>query len=251
MKWWLIAVLFISKGSGIGMIAFADQMLLGWSLFILGSLVLLWHHFAPGAQGLCDVVNSFVPDGRQVWLTIDDGPDCDDTPKILDLLDQFGAKATFFMIGERAERYPELVREVLARGHELGCHTFSHPLAYFWCARRAQVCRELDDNLAVLHAAGAKVRCFRSPAGIRNVFLRRCLKERHLDCIGWSLRSGDAIGGSLESVVQKVRAKVRPGSIILMHEGKTMSPSIRVEAFRRVLMDLRLQGFSCIVPTLK
>ncbi len=251
MKSWFLTTTLLLKTSGLVLVVTTDHYLLGWSVFICGCLFALWHILHPRSQGMCDTVTDFAPHGRQVWLTIDDGPDPDDTPKILDLLDQFEAKATFFMIGERAARHPELVREVVARGHELGCHTYTHPLATFWYAGRDRVSRELDDSLAVLHDAGATVRLFRPPAGIRNMFLQHCLKQRNLTCVTWSVRSGDGTSKSLERVVQRVLQKIRPGAIILMHEGRTVASNVRVEAIRRVLIALDEMEFKCVVPTLE
>ena len=71
--------------------------------------------------------------GSGVWLTLDDGPDPLNTPAILDLLDAYGVKATFFVIGEKAEQHPDLIREIARRGHQIGNHTWSHPQASFWC----------------------------------------------------------------------------------------------------------------------
>jgi peptidoglycan-N-acetylglucosamine deacetylase len=250
MKGWLIATVLMLKCAGLTLVLAMDLNLAGATVFMAGSFLLLWHHLYPRAQGLCDVVQDFIPAGREVWLTIDDGPDDSDTPQILDLLDQFDAKATFFMIGSKAAKRPDLVREVVARGHELGCHTFTHPLVDFWYAGRARVRRELDDSLQVLNRAGAKVRFFRPPAGIRNIFLRRCLIERNLTCIAWTIRSGDGTSKSLERVVGNVLFSVRPGAIILMHEGATVASAVRVEAIRRVLQGLQERGYACVVPKL-
>jgi peptidoglycan-N-acetylglucosamine deacetylase len=248
MKWWLLFTLIGLKAVGAILVWGTDWKLVGGSVFFAGSLVVLWHHLAPRAQGLCDVIEGFVAEGRQVWLTIDDGPDVEDTPRILDLLDEYGAKATFFMIGEKAAGCPDLVRMVVTRGHGVGCHTFSHPLRNFWCAGRARVCREIDDSLMVLRDAGAQVWLYRSPAGIKNIFLRRCLRERNLACVAWSVRSGDGVSKSLDRVVRRVLREVRPGSILLMHEGINVAREVRVEGLRGVLRGLRERGFTCVVP---
>lgn len=248
MKGWLAAAFVTLKVVGLGLVFATNLDVFGSSLFAAGSLLVVWHHFLPRSQGLCDVVKDFAPRGRQVWLTIDDGPDQQDTPAILDLLEQFEAKATFFMIGKKAASSPDLVREVVARGHGVGCHTYSHPLPGFWCASRARVCREVDDGIAVLRAAGAQVQLYRSPAGIKNVFLRRCLRERNLSCVAWSVRSGDGISKYREAIVRRVLREARPGSIILMHEGIAVAPTVRIEALRGVLTGLRARGFTCVLP---
>ena len=194
------------------------------------------------------MVTGFTPSGRELWLTIDDGPDPVDTPEILDLLDAHGAKATFFMIGSKAQKYPELVRAVVARGHTIGNHTYSHPLKDFWCAGRKRVQRELDDSLEVLKRAGADVHFFRSPVGIKNLFLKGCLSQRDLRCVAWTVRSGDTFASGKETVIKRVLNNVKPGAIILMHEGDSVEKMIRIEALRAILLGLYEQGFSCILP---
>lgn len=135
-----------------------------------GGSIVVAHIFLPRAQGLCDVVTRFETNEKEVWLTVDDGPDPDDTPRILEALDAMSAKATFFMIGERAARYPELVEAVLASGHSIGTHTQTHPMKGYWMAGRTRVSRELDDSVATLSASGVDVRLYRSPVGIKNFF---------------------------------------------------------------------------------
>src|SRR5690606_28017045 len=134
-----------------------------------------------------------------------------DTPEILDLLDQHGARATFFVIGDRVAQWPYLVSEILRRGHEIGHHTHTHPTGTFWFASRSRVHRELDEALAVLSPAGARPARFRSPVGIKNVFLASALRKRRLYCVGWTIRSGDCLGRSPEDVVVRVMRRVRAG----------------------------------------
>ena len=185
---------------------------------------------------------------REVWLTIDDGPDARDTPRILDLLDLHRARATFFLIGDRAARFPELVREILRRGHEIGHHTQTHPLGGFWCATPSSVRRELDQGLATLAAAGAQPRWFRAPAGIKNLFLPRALTERGLRCVGWNVRSLDSISRDPAWVLARVMRQVQPGSIVLMHEGPPLDARVRVRALELVLNELAARKIDCVLP---
>jgi peptidoglycan/xylan/chitin deacetylase (PgdA/CDA1 family) len=194
------------------------------------------------------VVTAFEPQGKEVWLTIDDGPDLEDTPAILTALTAHNAKATFFMIGERSAQHPELVDQVLAGGHSIGSHTQTHPMRMYWAASRKQVQRELDDSLTALNREGARIDLYRSPVGIKNFFLRRALIERGLQCVAWTIRSGDALSASVEDVLDHVEKELRPGSIILMHEGCTMHPVVRVEAIGAVLAMLSEKGYRCVLP---
>ena len=211
-------------------------------------LWLLHALLAPSSQVLVRVFTRFEPQGAEVFLTIDDGPDGEDTPRLLDALDRHGARAAFFLIGARAERQPALVAEILRRGHTVGHHTQTHPTATFWCARAARVRAELDLATAGLRRAGADPRWFRPPVGIKNIHLRRELAERGLACVGWSLRTHDCRGRDPARIAARALARVRPGDIILMHEGVSVRPAVRVAAIAQLLAGLEARGIRCVVP---
>ena len=210
--------------------------------------LILYHLLAPSSQGLCRVFTRFEVRRPEIWLTIDDGPDPEDTPRILDLLDRHGARATFFFIGERAARFPEIVAEVLRRGHEVGHHTHTHPMKWFWCATPRRLSAELDDALAAFRRAGARPRWFRSPVGIKNLLLGRALGARGLQYVGWNVRSHDVHSRDPAAVRDAVMKRVRPGSIVLMHEGPAMDARVRVAALALVLEALSSRQFACVLP---
>jgi peptidoglycan/xylan/chitin deacetylase (PgdA/CDA1 family) len=207
-----------------------------------------YHLFVPNAQGLLRVHRRFATTRREVWLTIDDGPDPEDTTRILELLAAHGARATFFVIGENAAAHPGLVRAIAAAGHEVAHHTHTHPVGTFWCASPARVRRELDKGLAALHAAGVKPARFRPPVGIKNLWLGAALAERGLTCVGWSGRGLERWHKDPETVAARVLRGLAPGAILLLHEGPRVPAAIRVNALRRVLERLSESGYQCIVP---
>ncbi|HSI08075.1 MAG: polysaccharide deacetylase family protein [Rariglobus sp.] len=219
------------------------------AVFLTGGALILYHIFIPGAGELVRVATRFETSEKEVWLTIDDGPDPDDTPRILDLLDQHRARATFFLIGERIALHPALIAAIRARGHEIGHHTQTHPCASFWCASRARVRRELDKALTVLTAGGqpAPTR-FRSPVGFKNLVLAPELTARGLACIAWSIRSGDTLARGPDAVAACIARKLKPGSIILMHEGPPVRPVVRVTAIETVLKLLSARGYRAVIP---
>jgi len=217
-------------------------------VYIGPDLWVLYHLFAPSAQGLCRNHTRFVTDRREVWLTIDDGPDPDDTPRLLDLLDRHQARATFFLIGERAARHPELVREIRRRGHEIGHHTHTHPAGTFWCATPRRLAAELDDALPALTVAGPPPRWFRAPVGIKHLLLPAALARRGLHCVGWTIRSGDCLSRNPETVRARIARELRPGAILLLHEGPSVPAASRVTAISLVLDTLAARQFRCILP---
>ena len=218
------------------------------TLWFLPDLLLVYHLFVPQAQGLVRMHCRFTTARREVWLTIDDGPDPEDTPRILELLAAHGARATFFVIGENVARHPELVRAITAAGHEVAHHTHTHPVGSFWCASPVRVARELDAGLEVLRAVGVRPVRFRPPVGIKNLWLASALSTRGLVCVGWSTRGLERCRGDADMVARRATRDLAPGAILLLHEGPRVPAAIRVEGIRLVLERLREQGYQCVVP---
>jgi peptidoglycan/xylan/chitin deacetylase (PgdA/CDA1 family) len=241
-------VLVTVIGKLTGLVLIAANPWIGFVVYYGADLFLLWHLFVPSSRGICPAVTHFNTDRREVWLTIDDGPDPEDTPRILELLARHDARAAFFPIGERVAVYPELVDVIVRAGHEVGHHTLTHPVASFWGATPALVRLELDRGLAVLRSAGATPRYFRPPAGIRSIFLRPALDRLGLRCVCWSIRSLDRFSKNPSAVVNRVMRQVRPGAIILVHEGPCPAPGVRAETLARLLDALTAAGYRCVIP---
>ena len=238
----------VGKLVAVGVWWLAGRPGLAAAFFFGPDALVLYHVFVPSAQGLGRVFTRFETARRELWLTIDDGPDEHDTPRILDLLERHGARATFFLIGERAARHPALVAEILRRGHEIGNHTHTHPAGTFWCATPRRLAAELDRAAATLAAAGAMTRWFRSPAGIKHIRLEHALAVRGLTYVGWSLRSGDCLGRRPQNVANHVMQHLAPGAIVLMHEGESVRPAMRVRAIALVLEACAAQDYRCVLP---
>jgi peptidoglycan/xylan/chitin deacetylase (PgdA/CDA1 family) len=218
------------------------------ALFFIPDLVVVYHVFIPNAQGLVRVHRRFRTPRRVVWLTIDDGPDPQDTRRILELLAEHGAKATFFVIGANVAANPGLAREIADAGHEVAHHTYSHPMATFWCASPARVARELDEATRVLRAEGIEPRRFRAPVGIKSLWLGPAIAARNLAYIGWSARGLEVRCRSAGEVADLVTRGIRPGAILLLHEGIRVPAALRVAAIRSVLERLKALGYGCVVP---
>jgi len=107
-------------------------------------LLILFPTLVANCQWWGPVVTHFDTTRREVWLTIDDGPDPLDTPRLLEILRRFEARATFFVIGERAARFGEELEAIRAAGHEIANHTARHPSATFWCLGRKRIEEEID-----------------------------------------------------------------------------------------------------------
>jgi peptidoglycan/xylan/chitin deacetylase (PgdA/CDA1 family)/ubiquinone/menaquinone biosynthesis C-methylase UbiE len=175
-----------------------------------------------------------------VALTFDDGPDPLVTPRVLDLLDRHGVQATFFVIGQKAANHPDLVRDILARGHAVGNHSQTHPPFLMLQGRRAMA-REVAAAQAVIRQCGVVPLAFRPPVGITNPALWRVLLDQGMFCVNFSCRAWDAGNRRVAGIARKLLAKVRARDIILLHD----------TAPRRVTVDCLLAEFDGLIQGLK
>jgi peptidoglycan/xylan/chitin deacetylase (PgdA/CDA1 family) len=174
-----------------------------------------------------------------VAITIDDGPDPVVTPKVLDLLDQHRAKATFFCIGELVERHSCLAREIVRRGHTIENHS-QHHLHRFSVmgpgGMRAEIARAQDTIEAV---TGQRPRFFRAPAGLRSPFLEPVLAQLGLRLASWTRRGFDTVNPDPAVVYRRLTRDLRGGDILLLHDGHAAhTPSgspVILEVLPRVL----------------
>ena len=234
---------------------FATVILLWFEHYLWAILVFFlpapWYAFQilkPSACGLGPVVTHFATKRREVWLTIDDGPDPESTPEVLDLLDAHGARATFFLIGEKVQRHPELVTEIIQRGHTVGNHTHTHPRRGFWLASPQKTAAEIDACADALRSAGASgSKWFRSPVGLKNHALHPELARRGLDLVLWSARGFDTICRDPAKVIARIAASLEPGAILLIHEN-VPDPAIRKELFKLLFAHLAHENYVCVIP---
>jgi peptidoglycan-N-acetylglucosamine deacetylase len=162
-----------------------------------------------------------LPDGiAAVALTIDDGPDPEVTPAVLDLLARHQVRATFFCIGDRVARHPDLARRIIREGHEIGNHSEHHRHA-FSLFGPAAMRREIALAQASIRAVCQAVpRFFRAPAGLRNPFLQPCLADLDLQLASWTRRGYDTVNPDAEVVMQRLTRNLRAGDILLLHDGR-------------------------------
>ena len=156
---------------------------------------------------------------NEIALTIDDGPDPMVTPQVLDLLDRHAIRATFFCIGKHAERHPALCREIVQRGHALENHSQQHS-HYFSLLGPRGLAHELQasqDTLTLI--CGQRPLFFRAPAGLRNLFLDPVLVRFGLRLASWSARGFDTRINDPERVKRSLLRGLRPGAILLLHDG--------------------------------
>lgn len=169
-----------------------------------------------------------------VALTIDDGPDPEVTPAVLDLLAAHGARATFFCIAERARQQPALVRRMVAEGHSVQNHSLRHRHNFSLLGPRgfAAEIGAAQDILSDL--TGVRPHCFRAPAGLRNPLLDPVLHRLQLHLVSWSKRGYDTRRSDPAAVQTRLLQGLAGGSILLLHDGHAQ----RGPTGRAVLLDV-------------
>jgi peptidoglycan/xylan/chitin deacetylase (PgdA/CDA1 family) len=194
---------------------------LGWSvlaamayaaLVLGGVLVLRWRVFV-------DAIVRGPRSARGVALTFDDGPHPTWTPRILETLAAHGAKATFFVIGRKAEANPALVRAILDAGHAVGLHAYEHDRLF--ALRGGQRVREdLARGMAVLEGiTGTRPTLFRPPIGHTNPTIARVADALDLTVVGWTVSGHDGVASArVDHVVARVRRDLRDGIIVALHD---------------------------------
>jgi peptidoglycan/xylan/chitin deacetylase (PgdA/CDA1 family) len=245
----VLAFVFIAPCLGFYFVRF--NLVLALAPIFLSHLLLLYPTLTPNCQWFGPVMRSFQTDKPEVWLTIDDGPSPAHTVAMLDLLDRFNARATFFVIGSRAEKYPHLLTEILSRGHEIANHTYTHPSGTFWIAGPRRIAAEVDLCAELLRAGEDRpARYFRAPVGLKNLFVAPELERRRLVLIGWSIRGLDTVKRDPAQVARRILDATKPGAIIVLHEGHRVAknPAFNPRCLELTLSSLTEQGYQCIIP---
>ena len=180
-------------------------------------------------------------DDKVISVTFDASWGGDKTLAILDLLDQYNAKATFFLVGIWVDKYPELVQEIARRGHEIGNHSDSH--AYFTKISDTQIRQELKDCSDKIEAlTGTRPTLFRPPYGDYNSKVITVVRDAGYEAVQWSIDSLDWKNRGVSDLVKRATTNVNPGDIILFHNDSQYI----VEALPAVLQYYQAQGFDMI-----
>ena len=157
--------------------------------------------------------------GGTVALTFDDGPDPEVTPRVLDLLDEAGVRASFFCIGARARARPALVGEIARRGHTVENHSLNHPYRFAALGPRALAREVLTAQAILADCAGAPPVWFRAPMGLRSPLLQPVLESAGLRLASWSRRALDGVSGDPAAAVRRLTRGLAAGDVMLMHDG--------------------------------
>lgn len=246
---WIILVRTIQAS----LFALALHVLTGWSfigshamgLFLTPALCLyfVFVFVAPWSWGL-PILNCLTTVEKVAVLTFDDGPS-ETTVAVLDCLNEHKTLATFFVLGEAVERYPELIRRMHAEGHTVGIHAWHHTAFVGLGSRR--IAEEVNRTQEAIHRAcpeAPPARWLRPPHGFKSLRTLWFAQAHGLRLAAWSCDSRDYRDTDPESIARRVTHKLRPGAILLLHDGPTNSAT--VDALPLILSGLQKQQFSCV-----
>ncbi len=225
---------------------------LGFYLAVLGILagfVFTLKAVLPGDAFYGPVYSEVKTTQKVVALTFDDGPYPPYTGQILDILKEYQVPATFFILGQNAEKYPDLVRRIVAEGHQIGNHTYSH--LDLLKADRPTIADQIDRTGKIIaDITGQKPRVVRPPHGFRDAVVIDVITERGLKVVEWSVSSRDWTNPGVEAIVSRTMSRVQSGSVILLHDGdgvaQAASRQQTVEATRLIIRRLLAEGYKLV-----
>ncbi len=194
------------------------------------------------------IVHASDKGARGVNITIDDGPDPEWTPQVLDVLRQYGVKATFCMVGTQAQAHPDLVKKVVAAGHRLCDHSVSHDTGMDKKPEAYQSREILDAERMITEASGGvRPMYYRAPGGAFTPYSRKLAASRGMRPLGWNVDSKDFERPGTDAIVATVERELPNGPTLLFHDAGG-DRSQTVEALRRILPELKQQGYSFGFP---
>lgn len=188
--------------------------------------IIVFLHLASNT-GLCERICAVPNSAGEVALTFDDGPRPDTTIDILHILAQYGAHATFFVTGENARNFPEILREVVRAGNEVGDHTFGH--LDLLQSSETVICDELERTQEVITGiTGCKASVFRPPYSRINTCIERAAEKLGLKTILWSVSPADWLDPLPGTIAKNVLSVIKAGDIVVMHDG--LDPKLKGKA---------------------
>lgn len=155
---------------------------------------------------------------NKIAITFDDGPHPEFTPKVLNLLKKYNAKATFFCIGKHVEIHPELINDLIKQGHTIGNHTYSHSNNFGFFKTKNVILELQQTNAIVKNKTGLTLNLYRPAFGVTNPRIKKALKVTGLQSIGWNNRSYDTTASSSEKILHNITKKISKGDVILLHD---------------------------------
>jgi peptidoglycan-N-acetylglucosamine deacetylase len=185
-----------------------------------------------------------------VAITIDDGPDPDVTPRVLELLEDYESRASFFCIGERVLRYPDLAQEIVRRGHVIENHSQRHRHNFSLLGPGGMTSEVSQAQESIYRVTGSNPQFFRAPAGLRNPFLDPVLARLKLRLASWTRRGFDTVSADTEAVFRRLANPLQAGDILLLHDGHAArtrhGQAVILDVLPRLLDALKARGLKSV-----
>ena len=224
----VIAVVLIQLFS-LSIIFYVLVFILWLTLTIIGSFHIKWNYH------LNSLIANYKIKNNQVAITFDDGPHPDFTPKVLELLREHNAKASFFCIGKNIEKHPELFLKIKSEGHIIGNHTYTHSNSFGFMKTSKLIVELQKTNAIIKKTSGLDANLFRPPFGVTNPRVKKAINTVGLLSIGWSIRSLDTTSRSKKTIVESIEKNLQKGDVILLHDTSDKS----VEILEQLLLFLK------------
>jgi peptidoglycan/xylan/chitin deacetylase (PgdA/CDA1 family)/GT2 family glycosyltransferase len=220
------------------------------------STLFAYHGINPRSWFYGKVLSNGNRNHSRIALTFDDGPNEPYTSQVLGILEQYKIKATFFIIGQNALRYPEVCRRIVTAGNVVGNHSYHHRKSL--CLRRGKaIALEIElAHQAIYDCTGFEPKLFRPPHGFRTPWLMRTVRHLGYTVVTWDNMTGDwKANKSGEEIVRAIVQRVKPGSVIVLHDGRDSRPSYdrsqMLQALPLVIEPLKKRGFDFVtIPEL-
>jgi len=179
---------------------------------------------------------------NDIAISFDDGPDKLRTENILEILDEYKVQAAFFMIGKKDNENKEIVKRIYNSSHLIGGHSFSHSMffGFFSTLHLINEFKETED--LIFDCIGKRIQLFRPPFGVTNPSLKKAVRFMHYICIGWSVRSLDSSQKGTQKILSRIKIKLTPGAIILLHD---TTENIG-ELLRELLLYLKQNNYNVV-----
>lgn len=178
---------------------------------------------------------------KQIALTFDDGPH-PITHQVLDLLEKYDFKATFFCIGKNIEAYPDIFKRIHESGHTIGNHTYSHTSKMGFLSKKKIIQEITICNRIIANHIGKKPMLYRPPFGVTNPNISEAISEVKMQVIGWNIRSLDTVITKEHSILNRVLPKMKPGAIVLFHDNSERT----VRVLEQLLHFMKHNGYQSV-----
>lgn len=219
--------------------------MLDWLVYILIWLIifLVYASYSIKSQFYVKAICRVKTGQKVVFLTFDDGPDAEQTPKVLDVLKKNNAKAVFFCIGNKIAGNEAIMKRITDEGHLIGIHSMCHA-GHFPIFRRSKMIADLEQcQQAIAKATGQTTTLFRPPFGVTNPIVAKAVKALKLNTIGWTIRTYDTNLPKEEIILKRIKRNLKRGAIILLHDRLPNSDTL----LQKVIDEIRKAGYE-IMP---